>query len=65
MKLFGATSILLPTHTWYEYIREQQGYSKLASNARQAKQLTIRMQKQNQVIQHREYLLLNILHNII
>ena len=50
LKLFGATSVLLPTHIWYEYVHEQQGYSKLASNARQAKQLAFRTQKQNQMI---------------
>ena len=50
LKLFGATLVLLLTHTWYAYVREQQGYSKLASNNKQAKQLAIQMQKQNQVI---------------
>ena len=41
LKLFGSSSVLLPRHTWYEFVHQQQGYSKLASNARQAKQLTL------------------------
>ena len=65
VKLFGLTSMVLPPNNWYEYVRKQQGYSKLASNARQAKKLTLQTQKYNQVIQHRQYLLSIIVHNII
>ena len=65
VKLFGFTLVLLPPNNWYEYVRKQQGYSKLASNARQAKQLAPQTQKYNQVIQHRHYILSNIVRNII
>ena len=65
VKLFGSTLVLLPTNNWYEYVRKQQGYSTLASNARQAKKLALQTQKYNQVIQHQHYLLSNIVHNII
>ena len=65
VKLFGSTLVLLPTNNWYEYVRKQQGYSTLASNARQAKQLALRAQKQHQVSQHRHNLVSNIVHHVI
>ena len=65
LKLFGPTSVLRPRCSWIELVRQQQGYTKLASTDWQFKTEQQMKTMQDQVIQHQQQLLLNIVNKLV
>ena len=66
LKLFGLTSILWPKCSWLKLVvHQQQGYTKLASANWQFRMEQQKKTMQDQVIQHRQQLLLNIVNKVV
>ena len=65
LKLFGPTSVLCPRCSWIELVRQQQGYTKLASTGWQFRTEQQKKTMQDQVIQHQQQLLLNIVNKVV
>ena len=65
LKLFGLTSVLWPRCNWLELVRQQQGYTKLASTNWQFRIEQQKKTMQDQVIQHHQQLLFNIVNKLV
>ena len=65
LKLFSPTSVLCPRCSWIELVRQQQGYTKLASTDWQFRTEQQKKTMQDRVIQHRQQLLLNIVNKVV